>query len=200
MIDELIFGGLVDLDDEEPTPDVFLERSRTAELWATSEEFEHEDREMQVSLLVLASEQATAAGETERALTMAQQAVAGAEKLGDWLVPDVRIRLFDCLRRTGRDAEAADVERDLRKRLPDAPESFDEMGQVLSDLRDAKLAERWYTMGIRFAEDHDLTEDFAYELLVVSRSELRKGAGTPPDEFDVLAEEIVDDWDLESGN
>lgn len=76
------------------------------------------------------------------------------------------------------------------------------MGTVITyeKLVELMFAERWYTIGIRFAEEHGLTDDFDYELLVVARSELREDAGLPKDEFDLLAEEIVAAWDLEDGD
>lgn len=198
-LDELLFTEL-ELDDEESSQEAFLVRSHTAELWATGKEFELEDEAMPVALFTVASRQAEYAGDLERALAMARRGVDGAEGLHDWMVPDVRIQLYSCLRQSGREAEAAELERNLRRLLPDELESFDEMGQVLARLGEMKLAERWYTIGIRFAEEHGLTDDFDYELLVVARSELREDAELPKDEFDLLAEEIVVAWDFEPGD
>lgn len=208
MIDELVYDPVPDssgldldellaLEDVRPDPDVARERSLTAERWATGDEFTLESELLRAVLFSVASFQASLANDPERALRLARLAVTAGEAQGDLLVLDVRVALYGLLRAQGLDQEAAELEASMRRRLPDELESFDEMADALQALDDTGAAERWYAMGIRFAETNGLTDDFEYGLLIVARSELRERLGKPQDEYDVLAEGIVDEWDEE---
>ncbi|WP_166874059.1 hypothetical protein [Salinibacterium sp. ZJ450] len=201
MVDDLLLEDMEAIlsgeMDDEPSQADYRNRSETAEHWATDDEFELEGEELRPILLRAASLQASYAGDDERALHLALRAVEAAEAIGDWLIPDVRIRLYEALRVVGDEAKATEVEAGLRKRLPLDLDSFAEMADIVAGLGDTELAGRWFTMGIRFAEKHDLTEEFEYELLLISRAELRESLGLQKDEFDLLADAYIAEMDDE---
>lgn len=144
---------------------------------------------MRIGLFVAASEQSSFADDVVRAVDLAQRTVVLAEGIHDWLVPDVRVNLYRCLRKAGRDGDAAEVERGLRERLPDG-DSFHKMAEVVAITGYLALAEAWYMLGIRYAEKHKRTDDFEFQFMAISRAETRKEAGLPQDDYDLLADVI----------
>jgi hypothetical protein len=190
MLEDLLFE---DLEAEDLTREEHLERSKTAEEWATAPGFELEDEELRAELLVEASREAAFGGDDVHGLDLARQAVDVAERVGDRLVPDVRIRLYEALRSAARDDEARELEASLRRDLPQDLESFAEMGSILAEAGESATAQRWFTMGIRFAEQNDLTDEFEYDMLLLDRADVRARAGLPKDEYDLQADDVMDE-------
>jgi hypothetical protein len=139
-------------------------------------------------LLVVAGDHLAMAGQHEAALERYQRAVAD----GGECTPDARCSLLAGLFEVGRGAEASALAAEIRAaRLPD-PWVYHHVGETYETRGDVAAATTWFTAGLlRFLHDDDV-DDLAVESLAGARSRVRGAQGFPMDEYDELAEEMLE--------
>jgi hypothetical protein len=149
----------------------------------------HPDDEVSAAMLLLvAGDYRAMAGEHEAALALFQRAVAD----GGACTPDARCSLLSGLLEIGRTDEAAALAAEIKAaRLPD-PDVYLHVGETYETRGDLAAATTWFTAGlVRFLHD-DGVDDFSVEQLAVGRSRVRGAQGFPMDEYDELAEEMLE--------
>ncbi|MFD1824749.1 MULTISPECIES: hypothetical protein [Mumia] len=152
--------------------------------FATSDEYELVDDVNPRSLLVAASEYLGYAGAFDRqeeVLAMAD-AAAGVSAIH----PDV-VRVGAALSRGLDPAPYADR---YRKSGHITPLSAHYMGDLYDEAGEPLAAERWLNIGIRALEhlDPDMVDTGTWDLLLISRRNLRARLGRPMDGYDEEAE------------
>jgi hypothetical protein len=149
----------------------------------------HPDDEVSTALLLLiAGDYQAMAGQHEAALVLFQRAVAD----GGECTPDARCSLLSGLLEVGRSEDAAVLAAEIKRdRLPD-PDVYLHVGETYETRGDLAAATSWFTAGlVRFLHDDDVS-DFAVETLAGSRSRVREAQGFPMDDYDELAEEMLE--------
>jgi hypothetical protein len=149
----------------------------------------HPDDEVSTAmLLVVAGDYRAMAEQHEAALDLFQRAVAD----GGECTPDARCSLLSGLLEVGRNDDAAALAAEIKAaRLPD-PDVYHYIGETYEMRGDLAAATTWFTAGlVRFLHDDDVS-DFAVETLAGSRSRVREAQGFPMDEYDELADEMLE--------
>jgi tetratricopeptide (TPR) repeat protein len=141
------------------------------------------------SLLVSAGEHFSLGGDNDRAV---QQFRLAVEASGD-APPDTRVYLLQGLLDAGLTEEAHEVADTIRRERPVDVDVYVFIAESFELVDDHERAQRWFSMGLRLADDRDVPlSEFDYELLLMGRRRVRQSAGLPEDVLDTNAREALE--------
>ncbi len=134
-------------------------------------------------LIVVAADHQQALGQHETALARLEEVRAA----GVQTEPSVEAHLLSAHLRAGRDALAAELDRELRARSRETylGADYDWVGEAYEEAGRLKEALRWFSMANRDIDpdDVDMLEPFA----LAGRWRVRQALGMPEDAYDVTA-------------
>ncbi len=144
---------------------------------------------LRAEVLVAASEQLAMAGEHERAIYCAREAVAD----GGHVRRGALSQLAAALHQAGEHEEARAALTELRRTRPADVKLHLLVGGLCEQYGDFDDAVRWYTRGLVLSERGELSgeDTFVAGVLLVCRAELRSGMGLPADDWDEVGERIA---------
>ncbi len=145
---------------------------------------------LRAEVLVAASEQFSLAGEHERALCCAREAVAD----GGPVRRGALSQLAAALHQTGEHEEARAALTELRRTRPADLTLHLFVGELCEQYGDLDDAVRWYTRGLVLSERGELSGEDTFVvagLLLVRRARLRSGMGLPADDWDEVGGRIA---------
>lgn len=139
-------------------------------------------------LLVAAGEQYRLAGDPARSVSLCRQAVAD----GGPVRLDARAHLVAALIGVGETQEARSVVEAIWADRPRDLQLLLFVGEQLEMMDDLNAAVTWFTKGVVCPIGRD--DSFGKVLLLFARARVRDKMGFPPDEFDLLAEDIREEY------
>lgn len=157
--------------------------------WSTLDATRFGDYVSAASLLVSAGEHFALGGDNDRAV---QQFRLAVEANGD-APPDTRVYLLQGLLDAGFTEEAQEVADTIRRERPVDADVYVFIAESFELVGDHGRAQRWFSMGLRLADDRDVQlSEFDYELLLMGRRRVRQAAGMPEDVLDADAKEVLE--------
>jgi hypothetical protein len=91
----------------------------------------------------------------------------------------------------GHTREAEQVSEELRRVRPAAPETYLLVGEAWEAVGDLDRATRWLTRGVLLAESQ--ADPTAWAMLLLGRLRVRGAVGFPPDDYDQMALDVLQD-------
>ncbi|KHL16430.1 hypothetical protein CLV56_2200 [Mumia flava] len=166
---------------------------RAEELVGYATSAEHElDGVTARSILVTAAELLGFAGAYDR---QSEVLLLADESAGPSAIATDAVRIASLLT---RGLDATEVADRLRRTGKPNPYTCHYVAESYIESGDLAKAERWLNIGLRVQEhlDPEMTDTFAWDLLLVTRLEVRRALGRPADQYDEeaqLAEPVTED-------